>query len=192
MKKTIILIIGVVIIIGGIMLYKKHQQDQELAASLSEVTQYRQDNINQETQDITSYAEKASPFPVTSADKKEIQKAVIEVDAIGADAGIKSAISQVPASAEIYMSFTNGNYGTSPTKNFCRGDENNVEYILNIIKKYSKTPAACTVSSSFPAKSFTVTASSVTQSGFYCTDQSGFQGLISLTNNQFKAGIQCK
>jgi len=92
--------------------------------------------------------------------------------------------------------FQNRNYGVSATKNICEDSTSSTSLgsIVSDIQKYTNL-VSCVPAQDFPSRSFTLIAPSFVNKGqYYCTDQSGFDGLIPsiAPTSSFKEGIVCK
>lgn len=133
-------------------------------------------------------------IPVLPVNNQEIENIVTDAAVKASDAAIKSNMQQaIPPTAEIYFDYHHGNFGVSASSNICVDPSlDSIKQWITSIDKYSKTPAKCVVSSSFPAKTFTVTVPSLVNDGLYCTDQNGFAGIIATNSNQFVVGEKCK
>jgi len=196
MKKILIIILIVLVVILGYLL-KKHNDQKSLIDSLTAMTPEGRGIVNENINEIVSGAEKLQGTPLSKTDNENVIKVVIDANTKASDAGIKSIIEQFYPTSELYYSFNNGNYGISKTENVCVDVETYSLEQLKQILKYSKEPANCNISSTYPAKTFTVTAQSLLDtspmnSGFYCTDQNGFQGFVRGKSQGYISGIKCK
>jgi hypothetical protein len=128
-------------------------------------------------------------------DAKKTKDKIVETTIATTDATIKSAVGSVsPISFAYYAK--NRNYGESPAKNICN-DSTSSASIGSIISSVQAltSSVSCTMDTVFPARSFTLIASSLLNKGqYYCTDQNGGVNLIPSisTGSSFKAGMSCR
>ncbi len=117
-----------------------------------------------------------------------VNKTNAEIDSL-----IKSAVSGVNTISPLYY-LQNRNYGISATENICLNTESkgSIGGVISGIQKLTKA-VTCTVDPDFPSKSFTLIAPSLIDKEIsYCTDQSGFSVINTVSMNTFKAGFKCK
>lgn len=124
----------------------------------------------------------------------EIRDRAVATTNVGIDAIIKSAIQGIDKISPVYY-YKNRSYGKSAVSNICTDSESDTSIgaIIANLEVYTKA-VTCTVDPNFPTKSFTIVAPSFANKGsYYCTDQSGFVGLIpDIKTGTFKAGLACK
>ncbi len=125
----------------------------------------------------------------------DTKNAIVDTTTASIDMTIKNAVAGVDKVSPVYY-YNNRSYGASSTSNICLDTSSSASIgsIIAFVQKYTKA-ISCTVDPVFPSKSFTLTAPSLTNKGqYYCTDQSGFVGLIPDINlsSNFKIGLSCK
>lgn len=112
------------------------------------------------------------------------------------DATVQSTLQGVAKVSPAYYIQNGRSYGASSAKNICYDTTSNTSLgsIIADIEQYTKA-VSCVVDTDFPARSFTITAASHVHEGqYFCTDQSGYVGLIPSirSGSTFKVGIKCK
>jgi hypothetical protein len=113
----------------------------------------------------------------------------------GIDAAIQTGMKGVAKVSPVYY-LQDRNYGVSDTQNICfdSASKNSLSTIISEIQQHTKG-VSCVADPDYPSRSFTITAPSFSNKGqYYCTDQSGFAGLIPAiaTGGTFRIGVRCK
>lgn len=123
----------------------------------------------------------------------DVKDHVVATGTAGIDSAIAEAIKSIDSVALAYYA-KNRNYGISVNENFCTNDTSgkSVGAVIGVIETYTKA-VTCVTAKEYPAKSFTIVASSVLNTGKnYCTDAGGYKGLIEKNSQTFKPGYSCK
>lgn len=128
-------------------------------------------------------------------DAEETKNKIVETSLATADNTVKSAVGSVSTLSLAYYA-TDRNYGASAQKNICNDttSKGSIGGVISGIQILTKS-ISCVVDTNFPAKSFTLTASSPANKGqYYCTDQNGGVNLIPSVapSSTFKVGLSCK
>ena len=125
----------------------------------------------------------------------DVKNTIVATTNAGIDSAVMSALQGVAKMSPVYY-FQNRSYGISASQNICYDatSSNSLGSIIADIEQYTKA-VTCVVDTDYPSRSFTLVAPSRTDAPrYYCTDQSGFVGLIPsiLPGGAFRAGIKCK
>lgn len=184
MKKVLIWVVVLgLLLLGGTVIKNSSGVNQDYREEKN-ITDYQKSQLEEDMQNFDTATNKMLP-PVTAGDRDKFSDLALNQRMISSDNALKVTLEQgILAEAEIYKA-TNENYGRSTSENFC------IKNIPVDLLKKSSTLVECMIAPVFPSQTFTVIAQANAQSGYFCTDQNGFAGLITdLTS--IRRGVSCK